>query len=888
MRRVLLIVLLVLVGQSMYAQARWGWNNNSSKRLEIDYSNPKEYEIAEITVEGAETLNKSALISLSGLKVGDKIKIPGEGISGAIKKLWKQGIIANVAINVTKVEDGKVWLTIHLTERPRLTKIEIQGVNKTQEKELQDEIDQVRGRVLTDAVRKNAELATKRYFVGKGFLDAKVNVQVEKDSLITNGSRLVIDVNKGRKVHINRIRLLGATELDPAKSKKKMKKTREKVRVRIVKEVTQEAISVKLSDIKTFFSESYEASWKDLKKYLNDNVKLNFFNASKFIGKEYENDKAALVAYYNSKGYRDARILGDSVYVVNGEVNIDIKMYEGKKYFYRDIKWVGNYIYTDEQLNKVLKIGKGDVYNRELMDKRLQFDLNDQDISSLYMDNGYLAFRINPVEVRVEGDSIDVEMRINEGARFKLSNVAVSGNDRTNDHVVYRELRTLPGELFSRRDIIRTQRELSSLGYFDPETINPDVKPNMNDETVDLTWEVVERPSDQIELSGGWGGAYGFIGTLGLTFNNFSFGNFFNKEAWRPLPTGDGQKLSVRAQANGKQYQSYSISFQEPWLGGRKPQSFSASFSYSNQREFNYNTREYGSGSLGLFGITVGLGHRLKWPDDNFSLNNSISYYRYDVKDYYTSLGFSDGKSNNLSFTSTLSRYTIDQPMYPRGGSSFSLSVSLTPPYSIWRDIDYNKADNAEKYKWVEYYKIMFDAKQYTKVVGNLVVETKAHFGFINSYKKEAGIGPFERYIMGGSGLAGQNVILGTEVIALRGYDDAALTGIDDNGTPNDRSDDIEGGVAYTKVGAELRYPVSLNPSATIYVHGFVEAGNTWNDYRKYNPFDLYKSAGFGARIFMPAFGLIGIDWGYGFDDIPGQLDASGSQFHFTIGQQLR
>ncbi|BDD03105.1 BamA/OMP85 family outer membrane protein [Aureibacter tunicatorum] len=895
MRNLIICFIFIIFSLDSIAQVGYrnrlgvGSGNTQTDQNKIDYSNPKEYEIADIEVKGLETLNKSALISLSGLKVGDRIKLPGEKISSAIKKLWKHGIIGNVSINVDKVEDGKVWLVIELTERPRLTRINITGVSKSQQKELKEDVSLVRGRVLTDAIKKNTELAVKKYFVNKGFLNTKVVLTQEKDTLVANGVKVNVKVDKGHKVHINEIYFSGVEDLDESTLKRKMKKTKEKVRVRIFEDMARGLLSINSKELKTFFSESYEADWKQIKKYINDNVKLNFFNASKFVGKEYENDKDALIAFYNHKGYRDAAIVKDTVYLDKNEnVIIDIEIYEGRKYFFRDIKWVGNFVYSDEQLDRVLGVEKGDVYDLELINKKLQFNPTDQDISGLYMDNGYLASRIEPVEVRVEGDSIDVEMRIYEGKQFTINNVVVRGNDRTNDHVIYRELRTRPGDLFSRNQIIRTQRELSQLGYFDPEQITPNVNPNMNDNTVEIEWDVVERPSDQIELSGGWGGSFGFIGTLGLTFNNFSLRNILNKEAWHPLPTGDGQKLSVRAQANGVQYQSYSMSFQEPWLGGKKPQSFSVSGTYSIQRGYNPTTARYDAGSLIMKGFSVGLGKRIKWPDDYFTLSHSISYYQYVLNEFVADyrLGFNNGISNNFSYNIALSRNSIDQPMYPRAGSQFTIGLTLTPPYSLFNDKDYASLDPEDRYNKVEFYKVLFDLKQYQKVVGNLVLEAKAHFGFIGNYKATTPIGPFERFVMGGSGLAGQSYIIGYDVISLRGYEDASI--LPRESDPKDPSNYIEGGTSFVKFGAELRYPLSLSPTATIYVLGFLEGGNNWANIKEFNTFDLYKSAGFGARIFMPAFGLIGIDWGYGFDTLPGRTSPSGSQFHFTIGQQFK
>jgi outer membrane protein insertion porin family len=526
----------------------------------------------------------------------------------------------------------------------------------------------------------------------------------------------------------------------------------------------------------------------------------------------------------------------------------------------------------------------------EKVNERLNFNPNGPDISSLYMDDGYLFFSVNPVEVRIEGDSIDVEMRVFEGTQATISKVIIRGNDRTSDHVIRREIRTLPGQKFNRSLLIRTQRELSQMGYFDPEQIGLNPIPNPAEGTVDIEYTLVEKPSDQIELSGGWGGNFGFVGTVGLIFNNFSIRNIPHMENWRPLPVGDGQRLALRIQANGKQFQNYSITFSEPWLGGKKPNSLTVSLSRAIQRNVNIFTSET-FGELKLTSATVGLGRRVKWPDDFFTLTNSLRFQKYELTDFSISrLGFSTGDANSIVFNTTLARNSIDNPMFPREGSSLSLSVDLTPPYSNWRDIDYENAPNEVKFKWVEYHKVMFDASFFTRVIGDLVINARAHLGFLGSYNEKTGIAPFERFFLGGDGLGNQNFgIIGTDQIGLRGYENQAITpprySIDNRGL---NSDEVDGGVAFTKYVVELRYPVSLNPSATIYVLGFAEAGNNFYTYNDYDPFNLFRSAGVGARIFMPAFGLIGIDWAYGFDTVPGQTEPSGAQFHFSIGQPIR
>ena len=732
MRKILLLFIFVFLYSAADAQVGLV-KKNTKDPIQLDYRNPRVFEIAEITVTGAKFLDKNALISISGLKIGDKIKIPGDDISGAIKKLWKNGIIGDVVIYVTKIEGELVYLNIDLKERPRLTRISYDGVTKAQQSELNDQVKLIKGRVLTDVVIKNTELSVKKYYIEKGFLNAEVKIRQQEDTLVSNGVQIIIGVNKNQKVKIDQINIYGNKEFLDSKLASKMKKTNEHLRFHVFKDITELVTSSNRKKLKNFLFKKDSVTWMDVKQYLNQSVKLNFFKGSKFIRDEYENDKKSLITYYNSKGYRDARIIEDSIYKVSSnKINVDISVEEGNKYYFRDIIWTGNFIYEDRILNQVLGVSKGDVYDMELINKKLNYNPNGTDLGALYMDNGYLAYNCVPVEVQIDGDSIDVEMRITEGRQFDVNKVIVKGNDRTSDHVIYRELRTLPGQKFSRSDLIRTQRELSQLGYFDPEQIGINPIPNFQDGTVDIEYSLVERPSDQIELSGGWGGYYGFVGTLGLVFNNFSLKNLTKFDKWRPLPVGDGQRLQLRVQANGRAFQSYSFSFTEPWLGGKKPNAFTISLQRSAQRTNIFSAPEF-QGWLKLTGVSVSLGRRVRWPDDYFTLSNSLSYYVYDLNNYGYRLGFSTGVANNVTFNTTISRNSVDQPMYPRFGSSVSLSVSLTPPYSLWNDIDYKTADNATKYKWIEYHKWMFDAAFYQKLAGNLVASTRVHFGYIGN-----------------------------------------------------------------------------------------------------------------------------------------------------------
>ncbi|MEH0154824.1 outer membrane protein assembly factor BamA [Limibacter armeniacum] len=844
------LISTLVLGTSFSAFAQFGTNySTQTNKYNIDYSTPIEYNIAGINVVGANFNDKNALINISGLKVGEKIMIPGDDITKAIKKLWRLGIVGDVKINVSEITGNDVYLEIELKERPKLSRYYFEGIKKGQASTLSDKVSLVKGRIVTDAMLKNTTNIIKKHYAEKGFKNTDVKIVKEQDPVLSNAVQLRIEVNKNEKVKINDIELTGVEELSEKKVLRKMKKTKEKRFGRI-------------------------------------------FTPSKFIAEEYDNDKKSVISYYNEQGYRNAEIVRDSVYDVNEKlVNIEMDIEEGQKFFYRDITWTGNYKYTNEQLGRVLAIKKGDVYNPDELNKRLTFNPNGTDISALYMNDGYLFFNITPVEVLVEGDSIDIEMRVYEGEQAYIDNIIINGNTKTSDHVIMREIRTTPGEKFSRADLIRTQRELATLGYFDPEQIGINPVPNMAKGTVDIQYDLVEKPNDQIELSGGWGGYYGFVGTLGLVFNNFSLKNIPDMSTWKPLPSGDGQRLSLRVQANGRQFQTYSVSFTEPWLGGRKPNSLTVSYSFSKQRQGSsiYSPNNF-TGSMGIHSASVGLGRRLKWPDDYFIMNNSINFQNYRLDNFYTTgfLDYPTGNSYSFTFNTTIARSSVDNPTYPRSGSSVSLQVALTPPYSLLSNKDFSAEDVStdDRYKWVEYHKYMFDNAWYQTIVGEkLVLATRIHMGFIASYNKDKGLGPFERFILGGDGLTSNSYLLGTENIGLRGYENNSIVPYEViNGSPQPGS----GGVVYNKYVMELRYPVSLNPAATIYLLGFAEGGNNWGTFDEFNPFDLKRSAGLGARIFMPAFGMLGIDWAYGFDDVVGSPNAGGSQFHFTIGQQIR
>lgn len=806
----------------------------------VDYGKPQTYKIGGLRVTGNDYMNESVVLSMSGLAVGDEITIPGPQLTDLIRKLWEKGLLGDVQVKIDKIEGEEIFLNIVLEERARLSRFYFEGIPKGQANTLSDKIKLIRGKIVNDVVLKNTENTIKNFYREKGFRNCKVNIVKRDDPILKNSIQLRIEVDKGPRVKIEDIKIRGNEALTERKIRRKLKKTKVKKPYRL-------------------------------------------FAYSKFLEEEFKADKGRLVQYYNKLGYRDARVTYDTVYDVNEElVNVELDIYEGPKYYYRNITWAGNFIYDSTQLGQILGIERGDVYNVEELDKRLRFNPTGTDVTSLYMDDGYLFFSVEPVEVRVKGDSIDIEMRIFEGEQATINKVVLNGNTTTSDHVVRRQLWTFPGQKFSRSDIIRTQQELSGLGYFDPESIDIQPRPNMNDGTVDIHYNLTERSSDQVELSGGWGGAFGFVGTVGLVLNNFSFSKFLSFKDWRGIPQGDGQKVQLRVQANGAAFQTYSATFSEPWLGGKKPNNFSVNLQHSVQRRrrpgsFSFNDFQ---GVLTVTGVTVSLGRRVQFPDDFFSLSNSISLLQYRMKDFpglFRTL--ETGTFNNLTFNTTLSRNDIDNPIYPRRGAQVTLSASFTPPYSISRGTSFES--DADRFRWVEYHKWMFDNKWFLNVAGKLVLATRAHMGFIGSYNKNMGVSPFERFILGGDGLTFGNFLLGTDIIGLRGYENQSIVPLDQN---------IEGGVVYNKYVMELRYPLTLSPATSIYVLSFLEAGNNWGSFNEFNPFDLRRSAGFGARIFMPAFGMLGVDWAYGFDDIPGDntIGPSGAQFHFTIGQQLR
>jgi outer membrane protein insertion porin family len=844
---------------------------------EMNYAEPKKYEIGGITVTGVKYLDNNVLIMLSGLSVGDMINIPGEEVARAIHNLWDQGLFENVVITVTNVQSNVVFLNIDLTERPRMSSFTFNGIKKSEADNIRDEIKLTSGDIVTENLLIRTKNTITKYYTDKGYLDADIKIVQESDTMRTNHVRLVINIKKNERIKIKSINIAGNVFLDDQKVKKNLKETKEKGMFQPFADIEGLVFNL-VKDAVTF---KFDSMIEDSRDYINEYIKLRIFKSSKYIKGKYEEDLVSLITKYNANGYRDAQIIRDSVFRnPDKSVSIDIDLIEGQRYYFRNISWVGNTKFTDAFLNKVLRIKKGDIYNWELLNSNLSFNQNEDDISSLYMNDGYLFFSAQPVEVLVENDSIDLEIRIYEGKQATINKVAVKGNTRTNDHVVIREMRTRPGQLFSRSDIIRTHRELSQLRYFNAETINPDIKPNPAEGTVDITYEVEETSSDQIELSGGWG--YGrVIGTLGVSFNNFSLSNFFNFKSWRPVPTGDGQKLSLRVQSYGKGFISYSASFTEPWLGGKKPNSFSVSYFHSLYSN-GLSNADPDRQSFTINGISLGLGKRLTWPDDYFQLYLGLNFQRYDLKNYTQIFTFGSGTGyyNNFNYSITLSRNSIDFPIYPRSGSLVSVTMEVTPPYSSFSDQNFATLSDNEKYKWIEYHKWGIQTAYYTPIVKNLVLMSRAKFGFLGEYNPTLGITPFERYYLGGDGLSGYNNLDGREIIGMRGYGNETLT-------PDYWKRSNVGATIFAKYTLELRYPLSLNPNATIFVATFLEGGNSWIKFDDFNPFGIYRAAGFGVRVFLPMFGILGLDWAYGFDDVPGLPDANHGQFHFSINQSI-
>ena len=840
-------------------------SDEENQGLEIDFLDPKTYEIGGITHTGVTNFDTRLLL----FKVGDVIEIPGDQISKSIKNIWKSGLYEDIDISLTRVVDNMAFVNVHLTERNRLVSFGFRGIRKGQENDLRDKIKLSQGNIVNENMIQTCINVIKKYFIEKGFYNCEVEPEIIPDSKVHKGVTIVFHINTGKKVKIDRIFISG-TSMPQGRLTKAMKGTKERSRF----EPLSKADTMFMFMVRNLDYYKSKDLLEHLGDYFTDRVKIRIMKSSKFNKDDYENDKVSLVNRLNDFGFRDAHIKFDTIIFKNSFIYIFIDVHEGNKYHFRNIDFVGNTKYPTKLLQEILHIEKGDIYNQSLLEERLMMDKNGNDIASLYMNDGYLFFNAIPVEVRIENDSIDLEIRIFEGKQARYNNITVTGNTKTSDRVILRELTTIPGQMFNRQDLIRSQQMLLSLGYFNQESINVIPKPNEAEGTVDLEYIVEEASSDQLELSLGFG-ATGLILSAGITFNNFAFKKFFKKGAWTPIPSGDGQKLAFRAATNARYYQYYSMQIIEPWVGGKKPNSLTAGISYQIQTN---NTRKTDAlyAYLRVFGVNIGYEKKLQWPDDYFRVGHSLVYQRYNIHNFGAYFAFPSGYSNNISYIFTIIRNSVDAPIYPRSGSEILFSAQFTPPYSLFANKEkgyYANATPQEKYRWLELHKWRFNISWFTRLVENLVVNIRFKSGFMGYYNKEIGISPFERFYLGGDGLS--NYALDSrEIIGMRGYSDASLS------PPN-------GAAIYNKFTAELRYPITLNPSATIFLLGFVEAGNSWIDKRKYSPFKLYKSAGFGVRIFLPMFGLLGFDWGYGFDQVPTAPGAHKSHFHISINSSI-
>jgi outer membrane protein insertion porin family len=853
----------------------------------VSYKSPSEYEIGDITVSSnTGKVDKNYVIFISGLVRGERVEIPGPAFTNAIKKLWAEKVFSDVKITLTKIVEDKVFLDIYVEERPRLSKFAFRGINKTEQDNIRDIIKLFRGEVVTPNLLMSTKAKIKDYFDDKGFLLADIQtVEILDSAAGTPTVTLEIKIDKGEKVRIGEIVINGNNNLDDYQVKKAMKNTKRKSNFLIHKDLWN-LISRPKSTIASIKREDQKYDFYPLLiKYVRTKANLNIFKSSKFVEPDYETDKDAVISAYNKEGFRDARILNDSIGYVKNDMIIYLDIEEGNRFYVRNVNWVGNSKYKTEDLNKILDISKGDVYNREKIDQALNYNPSGMDISTLYQDNGYLFFNITPAETAVEGDSVDLEFRIYEGKQAIINRVTVTGNTKTSDHVIIREIRSKPGQLFSRSDVIRTQQELGQLGYFNPQAMNVVPKPNPTDGTVDLEFVVEEQPNDQVELSGGYGNRT-IVGTLGVTFNNFSTRNIFNKKAWKPLPSGDGQRLSVRAQSNGQFFQSYNFSFTEPWLGGKKPIAFSISAFHSQN---NLGVTTANNGRIQSSSVMMSIGKRLKWPDDFFNIYTFVRWERYNLRNYAISKDYNNGTSHKIAFSIALSRNSTDEFIFPTRGSNISVSAEFTPPFSYLIDKDYQNLSVAEQNRLLEYHKWKFNAQFFTGIGGQklskkLVLHNRFEFGALGGYNSNIPVTPFERFQVGGDGLSAlgfQNQFLGREVIALRGYQNGALT----PGFPGDPF----GGTVYTKMTTEIRYLISGNPSAKIFALAFLEAGNAWESFKEFSSFRVNRSAGVGVRIFLPMFGLLGVDYGWGFDPVRGTPEDQRKKgnFHFMIGQQF-
>ena len=853
-----------------------GLNKMMHQQGTPDPTRPKEYELGGVTTTGAKYLDGDLLVAVTNLVVGQKIYLPNDpSIAKAIKALWKQELFSNVSITITKYIDDKVFLNIAVEERPRLSRYNFRNIKTGEAKELKGKLSLVANKVVTEATKKEAIVRIKKYYTDKGFGRVQVSVQERTDSSAINKVILTFTINKGNKTHINEIYIVGEQNATENRLKRTLKSTKENSRFTIHPDKEISVYGESKRSFSKYISTFGFLSPSRTLDALDDYFRFKLFTSSKFNQSKFDEDKQSLVAYYNTLGFRDASVVADTVYPVrNGNLNVEVRVKEGHKYYFGDITWKGNTKYSSEFLTRVLGIKRGDVYNQSLLETRIGRQLSPdgggEDVSSLYMDDGYLFFNIEPTEASIVGDTINFEMRISEGSQATIRDITIMGNDRTNEHVIRRALYTLPGNKFSRSDLIRSQREIANLCFFDQEKINIVPKPHPEDGTVDIDYTVMEKSSDQLQLSAGFGGGVNFYGNVGITFNNFAIRNIFRPKFWDPLPVGDGQKFSVSYASNGAYYNSLSTAFTEPWLGGRKPNALTANLVYSK-----YSAAAIGSDPnisfLRMFGGGLSFGKRLKWPDNFFVFNYGIFYNNYRLKDYALVPNFTDGYSNDVHFKFVLSRNSIDKPLYPTSGSNISFTLQITPPFSAFTGTDYTNETAQEKYKLIEYHKYKFTADFYQKVYGNLVMRFVAKMGFLGYYNQGIGFSPFERFQVGGDGLSGYSYFIGKDIISQRGYEIYA-----------------QDATIFNKYQAEIRYPFSLSPTATIYGLAFFDAANAWENFSSYNPFKLNRDVGVGIRIFLPMFGLLGLDYGIGIDRYDPSTGTTGikdiSKFNFMLG----
>lgn len=844
-----------------------------------DYGFPREYVIGGTVINGITSLDERSLIARTGLEPGKTVTIPGDDIAGAIKSLWKLRLFSDVRVYIDRVTGNTVFLRIETVELPRVSRFSITGARKGELDDIRERINLIRGTPYKDHTRQHIINQITDYYGDKGFLGAEVSVFEKLDTLGDNNVLVNIKIDKGGKVRIGRIHVIGNSALSDGQVRRQMKETKEKFRidpfgdngdtVRVIGKgvLRPDRLVALLANLNA----------ETFRELTANRFQPNFFTSSKFQETDFEVDRNLVIQEYNNRGYRDARVARDSVYFLDDRtLGIDLVIDEGPKYFFRHITWTGNSKYSGRQrpgapagkLDSVLTIERGDEYSASRLEQKLRFDPNQLDVTSLYMDDGYLFFDVNPVEVRVEGDSIDLEIRVSEGPQAVIRNVIIKGNTRTNEHVIRRELRARPGDRFSRADLIRSQREIANLGYFDPEQIGMNPIPNPQDGSVDLEFTVVERPSDQLELSAGWGGVgRGVVGSVGVSFNNFSIQNLFRGEAWNPVPQGDGQRLTFRVNTNGRIFQSYNFSFTEPWLGGRKPNSFTVS-AFRTLLSNGLGRNDEGRRDFTTNGATVQYGLRLRWPDDYFSFLAAVNFQQYLLNDWSQGNFFlTNGNLYNISTTLTLARQSAGpNPYFPQQGSNIALSLQITPPYSGFSDKNYALLPPQDRYRWIEFHKWRLNAEWFTPLVGKFVLRTEAKLGYMGYYNPQIGHSGFEQFQLGGDGLANFN-LEGFDVIALRGYEQFEEN-VFDATTLSNNTLPINSPI-FNKYTVELRYPISLNPTSTVYAHVFAQGGNLWERFDDYNPFNLRRSVGVGVRAFLPMFGLLGVDYGIRFDDAP-------------------